>query len=235
MLSLFGENSSIQRALMISASAATTAGFLQAPTDLGAVSFLESTVQPISWLALSCFCDSPSASRLPVSSAGAGMPDGQVSRKLSPGQQQLLYHSNPWCGHSWGCTAAPCIFWGRVVLPHGLLAWHSHQEARMCSVPSTCVPCSFNLCPLCFLTVVLPLVCMRVESPAPLPLKSCIIGPICHMNMDPIRGDVEICLHIQNGNMHTHKNIVPSSLYSLVWVLDEQAKTVLQGRSWWCC
>ena len=95
MLSLFGENSSIQRALMISASAATTAGFLQAPADLGAISFLESTVQPISWLAPSCFCDSPSASWLPVTSAGAGMPDGQVSRKLSPGQQQLLYHSSP--------------------------------------------------------------------------------------------------------------------------------------------
>lgn len=47
MLSLFGENGSVQRALMISASAATTAGFLKAPADLGAVSSLESMVQPI--------------------------------------------------------------------------------------------------------------------------------------------------------------------------------------------
>lgn len=95
VLSLFGENSSVERALLISASAATAAGFLQTPTDLVAVSSLESTVQPISWLAPSCFCDLPSASWFPVSSAGAGMPDGQVSRKLSPGQQQLLYHSSP--------------------------------------------------------------------------------------------------------------------------------------------
>lgn len=88
----FGEQTALFRELlMISA----TAGFLQARTDLGAVSSLESTVQPISWLAPSCFCDSPSASWLPVSSAGAGMPDGQVGRKLSPGQQQLLYHSSP--------------------------------------------------------------------------------------------------------------------------------------------
>lgn len=72
MFSLVGKNSSVQRALMISASAATTAALLQAPADLGAVSSLESTVQPISWLAPSCFCDSPSASRLPVSSAGEG-------------------------------------------------------------------------------------------------------------------------------------------------------------------
>lgn len=55
MLLLFGENSSIQRALMISASAATTAEFLQSPTDLGDVSLLENAVQPISWLAPSCF------------------------------------------------------------------------------------------------------------------------------------------------------------------------------------
>lgn len=62
MLLLFVENSSIQRALMISASAATTAEFLQSPTDLGDVSLLENTVQPISWLAPSCFCVTPSAS-----------------------------------------------------------------------------------------------------------------------------------------------------------------------------
>lgn len=40
------------------------------------------------------FLVTPSASWLPMSSAREGMPDGQVSRKLSPGQQQLLYHSN---------------------------------------------------------------------------------------------------------------------------------------------
>lgn len=95
MPSLFGENSSVQRALMISAIAATTAGFLQTPADSGAVSPLESMVQPISWLASSCFCASPSASWFPVNSVGVGIPDGKVSRKLSPGQQQLLYHSSP--------------------------------------------------------------------------------------------------------------------------------------------
>lgn len=51
--SLFGENSSIQRALMVLASAATTAAFLQAHAVLGAVSSLGSEVQPISWLAQS--------------------------------------------------------------------------------------------------------------------------------------------------------------------------------------
>jgi len=76
MLSLFGANGSVQGALMISASAATTAVFLQAPADLGAVYSLESMVQPISWLAPSCFCDSRAASQLLVRSAGARMPDG---------------------------------------------------------------------------------------------------------------------------------------------------------------
>lgn len=212
---------------MISASASTTAGFLQAPADWGAVSFLKSVAQPISWLAPSCFCDSLSASQLPVSSAGAGMPDGQASRKLSPGQQQLLHHRSARCGHSWGCATAPCTFQGCMVLPHDLLAWHSHGETRMCTVPSTHVPCSLNLCPLCFLTVVLPPVCMHVESPAPFPLKSCTIRPICLINVYLIWSDAEICLHVQNGNMHTQKNTLLSSLYTLVWVLDEQGKIML--------
>lgn len=78
MVLLFGENSSIQRALMISASAATTAEILQSPTDLGDVTLLENTDQPISWLAPSLLLVTPSASWLPVSSAREMMPDGQV-------------------------------------------------------------------------------------------------------------------------------------------------------------
>lgn len=62
MVLLFGENSSIQRALMISASAATTAEILQSPTDLGDVTLLENTDQPISWLAPSLLLVTPSAS-----------------------------------------------------------------------------------------------------------------------------------------------------------------------------
>lgn len=62
MLLFFGENSSIQRALMISASAATTAEFLQSPTDLGDVSLLENADQPISCLAPSLLLVTPSAS-----------------------------------------------------------------------------------------------------------------------------------------------------------------------------
>lgn len=49
--SLFGENGSIQRALMVLASAATTAAFPQARAGFGAVFSWGSEVQPSSWLA----------------------------------------------------------------------------------------------------------------------------------------------------------------------------------------
>lgn len=143
------------------------------------------------------------------------MPDGQVSRKLSSGQQQLLYHSSPWCGHSKGCTSAPCTFQGHMVLHHDLLAWDSHGEARMCSVHSTHAPCFLSLCPLCFLTAVLPVV--HIESPALFLLKSCIIGPICRVNTDPVWGDAEICLHIQSGNVHIHKNCAVITFWFEFW------------------
>jgi len=50
---IFRENSSVHRALMILASAATAAGFLQAYADLGTVSSLECKLQLILWLAQS--------------------------------------------------------------------------------------------------------------------------------------------------------------------------------------
>lgn len=159
-----------QLQMLISASAAATAEFLQSPTDLGDVSELENAVQPISWLSPSCLWwhllhhDSRWAQQERTCLMGKSV------------ESCLLASSSGFITAAWAQLGMYCRSL-HVSRPCGALLGFSRlleswrDKNMQCSLslspaPSTCVPCAFLQWCCHFYACVLNLWPLSLWSPA---------------------------------------------------------------------